>query len=353
MLKTHHSIRRQLEGRIGKGRIYMQKRDLRKWPVMLVASLMIVGAFFAAITPTVQAGGGFIPLLKQAPIGYYQFELSFQENIGPEALQTMPIIGLSNTAEIQNYAGPGGHVIIPTIVQYPFLNVNGEIVVEDPPLSNVVRVASIAAEAFKGRVDILSITIPEGVEYIGASAFSGCTNLTSLYFLGSNLPSNLSEQWLLGANIGLKGYANHVAGISPLGTEFHGLMIYRLSQVTPMKPPAPLTGSIVDSNGQSVVGAVVMVGNDSNTTTDENGHFILMAPVGLNSVTISGANVKTTTVATYLGASGTEMGTVPVVLAGNSKSYAIEGVALMIAVIGIAMALLMVSMLVARKRLRE
>ncbi len=337
---------------------------------MVVASLMIMGAFMAATPPTVQAGNGGIGgnggnggnggtgggpiLLNQAPIGNYYLNVTIQENLGPEILQTMPFIGLNNTAEIVNYTGPGGHVIIPSIVQCPFLNANGEVVVEDPPLSNVVRVSAISANAFSGRVDITSISIPEGVEYIGASAFSGCTNLIALYFLGSNLPSIVSDQWLEGANTGLAGYSSHAAGLSPQGTEFHGLMIYRLVQFTPMKPPAPLTGSIVDSNGQSVVGAVVMVGSSSNTTTDENGHFILMAPVGLNSVTISGANLKTTTVATFLGTSGTEMGEVPVKLAGsNSKSYAVEGIALMITVMAIAVALLIVSMLVARKRLQE
>lgn len=323
---------------------------------MVVASLMIMGAFMVATPPTVQAGnggtGGGPILLNQAPIGNYYLNVTIQENLGPEILQTMPFIGLNNTAEIVNYTGPGGHVIIPSIVQCPFLNANGEVVVEDPPLSNVVRVSAISANAFSGRVDITSISIPEGVEYIGANAFSGCTDLTAIYFLGPNLPGNVSEQWLNGANIALKGYANHVASISFLGTDFNGLMIYKLVQATPMQPPVPLCGSIVDLDGQPIIGALVVVGNYTNGTTDETGHFNLLAPAGLNSITISGVNVKTTTVVTFLVAGGTEMGSVPVSLAAsNNKSYAVEGIALMIVVMAIAVALLGVTMMAERKKM--
>lgn len=43
-------------------------------------------------------------------------------------------------------------------------------------------VTEIAAEAFSGNTDIISLTIGKYVTSIGKSAFSGCTNLTAIYY---------------------------------------------------------------------------------------------------------------------------------------------------------------------------
>jgi hypothetical protein len=320
---------------------------------MLVAGLMMLSALSATIPSTARADGPLI--LGNRPIGNYRLDLSLAEDVGPEDIGSTPIVGLNNTASITQYTGPGGNVIIPTVVQYPSPKTGGGLGdIEEVVVSyNVVVVRSIAAGAFQGRTDILSITIPEGVDSIGAGAFSGCVNLTSLYFLGSYLPGNVSDQWLSGASANLSGYSSRAPNISPMGTEYHGLMVYKLAQVTPFKPPAPLTGSVVDANGNSVVGALVISGNSTNTT-DADGRFLIMAPVGLNSITISGPNVKTATVAAYVGASGTELGDVPVKLTQSTgDSHAAEGVALMVGVIVVAVVLMAVGMLVARKRMRK
>lgn len=336
----------------------MQKGEMRKWPVLLVAGLMIMGAFIVAIPTTAQAGGGWPILLAQAPVGNYRLDLNMQWAIGPQDIASMAILGVNNTAEIQNYSGPGGSVIIPTYVQYPGEGNGGAggnggdggAIVEGPPSSNFIRVSSIGAEAFKGHTDITSITIPEGVESIGASAFSGCTNLANIFFLGPVMPT-VSEQWLNGAPTGMSGLANYCPEISFTGTDYHGLMVRRGVMGGLMKPPAPLCGSIVDSNGQPVVGAFLTIENSTyNGTTDADGNFLLMAPVGLNSVIITGANLKTTTVLTYVGSSGTVMGQLPVSLAGSSKTFDMEGVGLMIVVIALAMALLVVSMLAGSRK---
>lgn len=48
------------------------------------------------------------------------------------------------------------------------------------------RVTSIAAKAFKNNKKIKTITIGSNIETIGAEAFSGCTNLQTVIFKGSN-----------------------------------------------------------------------------------------------------------------------------------------------------------------------
>ena len=58
-----------------------------------------------------------------------------------------------------------GSVVIPASVEYDGKNYN---------------VTSIGGSAFSGCSNLTSLTIPEGVTSIGGSAFSGCSNLTSL-----------------------------------------------------------------------------------------------------------------------------------------------------------------------------
>lgn len=327
----------------------MNKRGGRKGLAALVVGLMLMGAFIVAMPSTVLADLEEI-VVKQAPMGNYQFDLCLKEKLGPENIGSMPIVEINNTAEVQKYTGPGGNVIIPSIVQFP---------IEEPvrQFENVVRVSSIAAEAFKGRTDIRSITIPEGVDHIGAGAFSGCTNLTSLIFLGTSMPSNVSDLWLDGPLADLFGYANYCPAISIMGTDFHGLTVFNAGPSSmggfDLGPPSsPLTGMIADPSGKPMAGVMVAIANGGNATTDAGGRFVLMAPLGLSNFTISGSSIQQTSFKAYLGLSGTEMGAISVSLAGSgSKSSGTEGIALMIVVMAIAVALLVVNMLVVRRRM--
>ncbi len=329
----------------------MHKGEGRGGLAALVVGLMILGAFIVAVPSTVLADPEEV-VVKQAPMGNYRFDLCLKERLGPENIGSMPIMEIDNTAEVRNYAGPGGNVIIPSIVQFD---------IEEPlgmgSFDNVVRVSSIAAEAFKGRTDIRSITIPEGVDHIGAGAFSGCTNLTKLLFLGTSMPSNVSDWWLNGTTADLLGYANYCPAISIIGTDFHGLTVFNAGPPSmggfDMGPPqSPLTGMIADPSGKPLAGVMVAIAGGSNATTDANGRFVLMAPLGLGTFSISGSSIQQTGFKAYLGLGGTEMGDISVDLAGSSsKSSGAEGIALMIVVMAIAVALLVVNMLVARKRM--
>ncbi len=53
-----------------------------------------------------------------------------------------------------------------------------------PDTINGLTVSSIADGAFQNNSSLTSITIPAGITSLGSSAFSGCTSLTGIYFLG-------------------------------------------------------------------------------------------------------------------------------------------------------------------------
>ena len=64
-----------------------------------------------------------------------------------------------------------------------------------PSSVNGIPVKEIAANAFKGKQRITSITVPDSVTYIGSYAFSGCISLTELN-LGNGvktIPSSMAE----------------------------------------------------------------------------------------------------------------------------------------------------------------
>jgi len=67
----------------------------------------------------------------------------------------------TNTITITNYTGPGGVVTIPT-------NING------------LNIASIGAGAFHGCSNVTSVTIPDSVTCIEEEAFGACSSLTNI-----------------------------------------------------------------------------------------------------------------------------------------------------------------------------
>lgn len=60
--------------------------------------------------------------------------------------------------------------------------------VEIPAYYNGLPVTTIAANFAQSNTTIKAVTIPNGVEFIGASAFSGCTNLTAV-----TLPASVTQ----------------------------------------------------------------------------------------------------------------------------------------------------------------
>ncbi len=67
---------------------------------------------------------------------------------------------------ITGYAGSNSDVSIPeTIDGYP--------------------VTRIGEDAFRGRTELTSVTIPDGVTFVGNETFSGCSNLKRVYFEGA------------------------------------------------------------------------------------------------------------------------------------------------------------------------
>ena len=75
-------------------------------------------------------------------------------------------INASNEATIWFYSGAGGAVTIPATI-------------------DGITVTSIGNDAFSGRNDVTSVTIPNSVTSIGRSVFWGCTSLTSVAIGGS------------------------------------------------------------------------------------------------------------------------------------------------------------------------
>ncbi len=80
----------------------------------------------------------------------------------PAAVQAQFLYAINNgTITITGYTGPGGAVIIPATI-------------------NGLPVTSIGFQAFFGRTNLMSISIPNSVTGIGEHAFYSCTSLTSV-----------------------------------------------------------------------------------------------------------------------------------------------------------------------------
>ena len=65
-------------------------------------------------------------------------------------------------------------------------------------------ITKIALEAFENNTHIQRIIVPEGVTEVGAKAFNGCTNLSSIYFRTLSAP-NIYEQVFNSAGANVNG----------------------------------------------------------------------------------------------------------------------------------------------------
>ena len=130
-----------------------------------------------------------------------------------------------------------------------------------PDTINGLTVASIANGAFQYNGSLTNITIPASVISLGSSAFSDCTNLTGIYFLG-NAP---------GADLTVFAGDYHAIVYYPPGTtgwssSFDGLLAGQLN------PPSPAGDFSYDTiNGAIIINGYNGTGGDIGIPGTING----------------------------------------------------------------------------------
>ena len=89
-------------------------------------------------------------------------------------------------------------------------------------------VVAIGSNAFQGRSGLTSLTIPTSVTSIGDSAFYGCFNVVSAYFLGNSIPDNgTAFKASAGTTIYVKAASNWTA------TTWGGCTVIKVKITTP------------------------------------------------------------------------------------------------------------------------
>lgn len=152
-------------------------------------------------------------------------------------------------------------------------------------------ITKIALEAFENNTHIQRIIVPEGVTEVGAKAFNGCTNLSSIYFRTLSAP-NIYEQVFnsAGANVnGLTIYCIQQPDKWYEGKEFlwqnYNVEKYNAiqditNQVTTADPLYMLF--VTDADGNSIADLNITVittsGKERKTITDENGYAYFSIP---------------------------------------------------------------------------
>jgi hypothetical protein len=90
----------------------------------------------------------------------------------------------SGRITVSCYTGPGGAVVIPSIINgLPVTSIGDRAFQDCTNLTNVTIpdcVASIGQDAFGGCCGLTNVTIPQGVTSIGQGAFGGCYSLTKV-----------------------------------------------------------------------------------------------------------------------------------------------------------------------------
>ena len=155
------------------------------------------------------------------------------------------------TITITGYAGPGGAVAIPAIINGRPVSTIGDNAFRATSLTSVTipsSVVSIGAFAFSYCNGLTSVTIPSSVTSIGEAAFAECTSLTSV-----TIPSNVTS---IGAQA-FYGCTSLITITVDGGNSAYGSadgVLFDKSQTTLIQFPGGKTGSYIIPSGVTSIG---------------------------------------------------------------------------------------------------
>jgi len=160
----------------------------------------------------------------------------------PTPVEDFTYTTINGAITITGYTGPGGDVTIPDMI-------------------DGLTVTRIGAGAFQHNSSLTRITIPAGITNLGSSAFSDCTNLTGIYFLGNAPGADLTL--FAGDNHAIVYYPPHTTGWS---SPFAGLLAEQ------QNPPSPAGDFSYDTiNGAIIITGYYGVGGDIGIPGTING----------------------------------------------------------------------------------
>ncbi|MCG7845260.1 MAG: leucine-rich repeat protein [Methanomassiliicoccales archaeon] len=99
-------------------------------------------------------------------------------------------------------------------------------------------------------------------------------------------------------------YYYKVSAVNVIG---EGELSDAASTVVPWPDLVPVTGRIVDANGNGLAGVTVSLENGTSVQTDAQGNFVIMATPGVHTITVSGDGIDTRDLAINVGGSGLDM----------------------------------------------
>jgi len=95
--------------------------------------------------------------------------------------------------------------------------------------------------------------------------------------------------------------------VSAVNAEGEGALSTAASIDVPWPALVPVTGKIVDADGNGIPGVTVTLEDDSSAETDASGNFIIMTSQGVHTLTVSGDSIETRDIPINVGGPGLEM----------------------------------------------